>query len=70
MADDTTVVCKSCGKTQRVSFAACLAVAWPKCCGLTMYFEGTSADVPKLTTQAIEAAVEDAFAKQTTAWTG
>lgn len=70
MAEDTLLICESCGQSRRESFAACLASRWPKCCGYAMAFESTSADVPRLTREAIEAAVEDALAAQTTAHTG
>ena len=28
--------CRTCGATQRVDSAHCLASGWPKCCGCTM----------------------------------
>ena len=30
------VWCRTCGSTQRVDSAKCLAHGWPKCCGYTM----------------------------------
>ena len=33
---DTQVKCRGCGAAQRVSFAECVKLGWPMCCGETM----------------------------------
>jgi hypothetical protein len=42
---DSSVQCKTCGKSESVDFAHCLQHGWPECCGKTMTLLDTTADV-------------------------
>lgn len=37
------VWCRTCGRSQRVDSAQCLAEGWPRCCGYTMTIDAPSA---------------------------
>lgn len=44
-SEDTTVLCKRCGQTQRISFRWCMMNLWPVCCNEGMHLEDTDANI-------------------------
>ena len=55
---DTLLRCEKCDNEKSVSFSDCLAHGWPKCCGLTMTMQSTSANMDEAVCKIIKEPME------------